>query len=241
MSGAIFVFFAFVATASLAMELLGAGEAEGSHKIELALAGQSIGVVIALALAVVWRRRPFASPHAPLLPAPQAPWFTVRGWRVLRFCLCSWLVFLCAWVPLLVFGLTAVWRAFGWPMEAQPHLTYFATPSATPWFASAALAVVVLGPILEEVVFRGFLHDGLRARLGPRATITVVAVLFGAMHVGDGGVLFVPTALLGALFGWLRERSGGLFAPIATHMLHNGATVALVVVSPSLVDWISRG
>lgn len=241
MSGAIFVFFAFVATASLAMELLGAGEAEGNRKIELALAGQSIGVVIALALAVVWRRRPFASPHAQHLPAPQAPWFAAGGWSVLRLSLCSWLVFLCAWVPLALFGLTAAWRALGWPIEEQPHLAYFATPAATPWFVSAALAVVVLGPILEEVVFRGFLHDGLRARLGPRMTITVAAVLFGALHVGDGSFLFVPTALLGALFGWLRERSGGLFAPIATHMLHNGATVALVAFSPPFLDRVFRG
>lgn len=241
MSGAVFVFIAFIATASFAMELMGARTASGAHVVEIALAGQLCGFAVALALAALWRARPMVLRLAPGMPLePQRPWFARGALATLPGAVLRYAVFLLGWVPLALFCIPAVWRALGWTIEPQPHLAYFATPSDSPWFVGAAVSVALVGPIFEEVVFRGFLHDGLRARLGPRTTIAVVALLFGAMHVESGAYLLVPTALLGAFFGWLRERSDGLLAPIAAHVLHNAATVALVASSPAFLDEVFR-
>jgi len=90
-------------------------------------------------------------------------------------------------------------------------------------FALAVLMVVLIGPTVEELVFRGALQEGLAARFGVGTAIVVQAALFAAFH--RSWWLLVPTFILGVVLGWLAERRDSLWPPIALHALYNAITV----------------
>lgn len=112
------------------------------------------------------------------------------------------------------------------------------------WRAVAYQAVVRIpvGTVLwEEVAFRGVLHAALRRVLPSRAAVAVTSGVFGLWHIrptlqalranglaGDrtqaaAGVCagVISAAAGGALLSWLRDRSGGLAAPMALHLAAN--------------------
>ena len=112
----------------------------------------------------------------------------------------------------------------------------------------AALVIAPLGTVLpEELAFRGVLWALLRRRHGERPATVASSVLFGLWHVlpalgggpanevATGALGGVPagtlarvvgtvlvTAVGGAVFCWLRVRSGSLLAPALLHWAVNG-------------------
>lgn len=91
----------------------------------------------------------------------------------------------------------------------------------------AFLALVIVPPLGEEPLVRGFLYSGLRRwwRFWPAALAT--SFLFGIAHLefGSGGPLVwgaaIDTFLLSIILVFLRERTGALYAGMAVHMLNN--------------------
>jgi membrane protease YdiL (CAAX protease family) len=95
----------------------------------------------------------------------------------------------------------------------------------------ALLPVVVLvGPAVEELLFRGALLSILRSRLGDGWAIVLSAVAFGTVHLPDLAWLWyaVPNLVLVGLFcAWLRVRSGSLWPAFVAHATNNAlATIA---------------
>lgn len=88
-----------------------------------------------------------------------------------------------------------------------------------------ALIGVVLAPVFEEIVFRGFLLTALSRRWGPALALVVSSLLFGMVH-GEG-ILTVGT--LGLVFGALTLWRGSLTAAITAHALVNGVSLALMI------------
>lgn len=88
----------------------------------------------------------------------------------------------------------------------------------------------VLGaPLVEEVLYRGLLQPAFRSvGFGPWSAISGVSLLFAVAHVSvvDPPAL-VALVVLGAVFGWLRERTGGLMAPIVAHAAFNAANLLI--------------
>lgn len=95
---------------------------------------------------------------------------------------------------------------------------------------SVPLALVLVAPVTEELLFRGLLFDGFRARYGPAVAVASTAVLFGAFHL-DPAALFYATAI-GVVLGVLRERSGSCLPSV---MLHAGFNAMPVIVPAELV------
>lgn len=98
------------------------------------------------------------------------------------------------------------------------------------------IALVVLPPIVEEVVVRGFLFAGLRKGFSFWPAAIVSSLLFGLAHLqgGEGGstiwIAFIDTAILGMILAYLREKTGRIWASIGLHALKNGvAFLALFV------------
>lgn len=80
------------------------------------------------------------------------------------------------------------------------------------------LVVVVIGPIIEELIYRKLMIDRLAA-FGDVPAILFSSVLFG---IGHGNFFqFAYAALLGAVFGYLYTSTGKLRYPIILHMLTN--------------------
>jgi membrane protease YdiL (CAAX protease family) len=100
-----------------------------------------------------------------------------------------------------------------------------------------AITAVVAAPIVEEIVFRGIVMRGLRARLGAAATVTVQAVFFGAAHfdpvrgAGNIGLVMVLSAVGGALgLGAYQLRRIG--PTILAHAIFNGVVLLVLLWGP---------
>ena len=79
----------------------------------------------------------------------------------------------------------------------------FATLVYNPW---GVLAIVLVGPVTEELVFRmGIQRHLIRHRMRPWMAILLSALIFGAVH---GNPAQIPGAVVfGWVLGWLRERA----------------------------------
>ncbi len=89
------------------------------------------------------------------------------------------------------------------------------------------MAIVVIGPIVEELLFRGYLQTALSKRLKPWLAIVVASCVFAAIHLQPAA--FPMLALVGGVFGYLYHRTGSLRVSMVLHMLNNGlAYVALL-------------
>lgn len=91
------------------------------------------------------------------------------------------------------------------------------------------LLFAVVAPIVEEVIFRGFLFHHIRKSMPFWLTAIIVSVLFGAAHMqwNVGINVFVMSLVM----CWAREYSGTIWPGIVMHMLKNAIAVyALFVV-----------
>lgn len=89
------------------------------------------------------------------------------------------------------------------------------------------ISLVILPPIAEELMVRGFLYLGLKSRMKTFLAALITGLLFGAAHLqlGSGAPLLWTAAIDTFILSWvlilLREMSGGLCASIGLHMLKN--------------------
>lgn len=100
------------------------------------------------------------------------------------------------------------------------------------WLVFASL--VILPPIAEEIMFRGFLFTSLRRKFKLSYAVILTSLLFGIAHLqfGSGAPLLWVAALdtftLSCVLCMLREKSGSLWPSIYLHAIKNGvAFVAL--------------
>jgi len=90
------------------------------------------------------------------------------------------------------------------------------------------ISLVVLPPIAEEIVFRGFLFTSLRKRLPFIWTAVITSILFAIPHLQFGSnapllwVAALDTLVLSVVLCYVRERTGSLWPGIFIHVLKNG-------------------
>jgi membrane protease YdiL (CAAX protease family) len=98
----------------------------------------------------------------------------------------------------------------------------FSTARAAGWVLPLALAIVVVGPVGEEILFRGFLFRGWVVP-GARGIVAVVviALLWAGMHLQYDWFGIGQVFSTGLVLGWLRWRSGSTALTIVLHMLVN--------------------
>lgn len=102
----------------------------------------------------------------------------------------------------------------------------FSSVSGSAW---GVAALAVLGPVSEELVFRGgVMRPLLRKGVRPWVAIGVSAVLFGLLHGNLAQGFFAM--LLGVLFGILYYRTGSLLLSSLCHIINNSVSVALMLV-----------
>ena len=100
----------------------------------------------------------------------------------------------------------------------------------------AFIALVVIAPIAEEIIFRGWLYGKLRQKLsgqmseiaGMVLSIFLVSLLFGIVHMQwNVGVNVFATSVV--LCG-MREITGTIYSGILVHMLKNGVAFYLLYI-----------
>ena len=96
-------------------------------------------------------------------------------------------------------------------------------------------AVVVVAPVGEELLFRGFLHRGwARSRLGAPGTVVVTSALWATLHQQYDWAGILVIFLMGLLFGWLRQRGGSTTLTIVLHALNNLVATLILI---ARLDW----
>lgn len=100
-------------------------------------------------------------------------------------------------------------------------------------FAASAFSVVFIVPVLEEIIFRGFLQTALKSFITPFQAIFFSAALFSFFHFSiSQGVnnfnILITLFVLALFLGWVRERQGNLWPAIALHSLFNAVSVAMI-------------
>ena len=86
------------------------------------------------------------------------------------------------------------------------------------------LVVAITPAVCEELLFRGFILNGLRS-LGAVPAIGISALLFGIAHASIYRLL--PTMFLGIILGIVVWRTGSLLCAIVMHAINNGLLAAL--------------
>jgi uncharacterized protein len=112
-------------------------------------------------------------------------------------------------------------------MEQEQELG-FSKETTGPALGLIFISLVILPPITEEIVTRGFLYTGLRSKLPKVVAAIFTSLLFAAAHLQWGNdtpllwVAAIDTFLLSLILVYLREKTGSLWPPIMVHMLKNG-------------------
>ncbi len=92
--------------------------------------------------------------------------------------------------------------------------------------------MVLIGPLAEEVFFRGYIYRRLRAEAGLATGLLISASLFALTHFNASGFLVYLT--IGIVLALSYERSGRLLTPIVGHVVINvGALMAGLLLPPS--------
>jgi membrane protease YdiL (CAAX protease family) len=108
-----------------------------------------------------------------------------------------------------------------------PMEDFLKTPSAA---VLTAIFAVSLGPLMEELFFRGFLYPVLARRWGLLAAISITSVAFGLVHgaqlaFSPGLVLIV--FLVGLVLTLVRAKTGSVGSSFVVHVSYNSTLVIL--------------
>lgn len=77
----------------------------------------------------------------------------------------------------------------------------------------------ILGPIVEELLFRGLVQGRLRQAMKPKAAILISALAFGVIHLNT--IQGVYATIIGLFFGIIYEKTNSLWFPIIGHIAVN--------------------
>jgi membrane protease YdiL (CAAX protease family) len=84
------------------------------------------------------------------------------------------------------------------------------------------LAVAVLGPIAEELIFRGFLFSRLaQTKLGAAGAIALTAIVWGMIHYKYTPAEITLLIFAGVLLGLARYQTRSIITPMLMHMMWN--------------------
>ena len=133
-------------------------------------------------------------------------------------------------------GLAAIFSMFPWFDAEQTQDIGFSTFLVGIDRIVAFVILVVIAPIAEEVIFRGWLYgkirrilsEGVSEALSITISILLVSLLFGVVHMQWN--VGVNVFALSVVLCGMREITGTIYAGILTHMLKNGVAFFLLYV-----------
>ena len=131
-------------------------------------------------------------------------------------------------------GALTQWLAHG--HEVSQDIKQLGANISLPLRVPLALLVVSVGPLVEELLFRGVLLSAFSRYLGAAGSVVLTALVFACVHLPDLSFLWyaLPNlALLGLVLGWLRVQSGSIWPAVLAHGMNNLlAVVSWFVMSP---------
>lgn len=137
------------------------------------------------------------------------------------------------WMFLLLFAVVEVARRLGiHPPAELIHELIFAEDNPRILALTVFLACVV-GPVAEELFFRGVVHAALRRRMGRATAMLLSSAFFALVHTNPVG--FLPIMALGCLLANTYERTGSLAGPLVVHVFHNSLLMGMALLVRQLM------
>lgn len=123
--------------------------------------------------------------------------------------------------------IAAFLKILSYEPEPQNVVQIFLKRSTETYLVAFTIFVAIVGPVLEEVFFRGFAYQALKKRWGIWPGAIITSAVFAAFHLN--AVAFLPIMFLGLFLTYLYQTTGSLVAPITAHIVHNTIMVALTL------------
>lgn len=97
----------------------------------------------------------------------------------------------------------------------------------------AFIALVVVAPLAEEVLFRGYLFSKLRSNVGVITAIILTSITFAALHMQWN--VAMDTLALSLVLCTLRVVTGSIWAGVILHMIKNSIAFFVLFMAPNLI------
>lgn len=128
--------------------------------------------------------------------------------------------------------------------SAQPQEIGFENLAQRYEYLLAFVTLVVIAPVAEETLFRGYLYGKLKKFAPLWLAVFVTSLVFAALHLPGGESLQWNVALdvfaLSIILCSLREVTGSIWAGILLHMLKNGLAFYLLFINPTFLHTIGQ-
>lgn len=204
----LFFIISQLAGGGLAIVLAAMGLAAGEWTLVLSL---MVANLLAIGLFLLWRQR-------------EVTWATTMAGVQGRNARRTALVFLMA-LPIIVL-VNLIQEAF---FPEIPDLVGEETFRAMMYNPVGLLTVAVLGPLAEELLFRGGVQGGFPTLSG-RTALLLSAVIFAVAHLNPAQM---PAAfILGLVLGFAYWWTGSLVAPVCIHVFNNSTACVMAFLSP---------
>lgn len=122
------------------------------------------------------------------------------------------------------------WIEQRWPSSPQT-LPKFFQESSLPKQIAMGCILIVLGPLIEEIFFRGALFRPLRKQNSAFTVIAVTSACFAIAHAMPQ--TYLPIALVGISIGMARLCSGSFIPPLLVHAAFNALSLYAMATSPT--------
>jgi membrane protease YdiL (CAAX protease family) len=125
------------------------------------------------------------------------------------------------------FIVDSVLRAFGIEPEQQDIINNILSEDSLGVLAFMVFFGMLAAPIVEELLFRGFLQSAVRITCDKWQTLFISGFVFALIHWN--GHVFLQIFILGLLLAYLFEKTGSLVASMTVHICHNTVTLAFLI------------
>jgi membrane protease YdiL (CAAX protease family) len=183
----------------------------------LATVVYALTIAIVISVPYIWRRKTSLQD----LGINRLPYWSDIGLSIVGFIIYSVLI------ALVLAAVTAWIPAF--PVD-QAQDTGFKSLGSQTDNMLAFLTLVVLAPIAEETLFRGYLYGKLKSYVPAIWAALATSLLFAIAH--QQWNVGVDVFVLSMILCWLRSLTGSIWAGVLVHMIKNGLAYYLLFISP---------
>ena len=220
----------------------------------LQIAGLAVVSVFVLQVVILFGARQFAYPHSPLREVAQKPILAILA-QLLAYSVVALFMVLLIEGKYHVRFLQAI--RWNWPRNKSFMLLglgvltvsldllshFLPMPKSTPFeqfFARptdaylVSIFAVTLGPLMEEIFFRGFLYPVLARRMGIFWAVILTALPFGLIHsmqYGNAWSAVLVVFLVGVVLTSVRAVTKSVGASFLVHVGYNGTLMLLAAVA----------
>ncbi|MFH0839049.1 MAG: CPBP family intramembrane glutamic endopeptidase [Candidatus Omnitrophota bacterium] len=144
-----------------------------------------------------------------------------------------------SFIPILIFVFILVIifvNLFHYKPQPQPIFEIFFEEKRTMVLTYLIVLISIIGPIAEEIFFRGFAYGALKKKWGALTSALITSAVFASLHANIVG--FFPIMVLGLLLVYLYEKSGSLIPSITVHVIHNAILAVFMLAIKELAGML---